>query len=338
MDANAEIISEDSSSAPDAAGDSSVAEISAAATPDSDSATEERTASRDASAHSPGTASSTHPIGDAGSEYVKLGLVPFSAIPEDAPFVKGMATPSRGGLAKWGLVASLACLTLAGATLAYDRAQEWRLLTAKIQETQYLASTVNLLKGRLDALEAGKGREETADLRKVLSEIKAGTSATRDASAALTQLSTRVDHIERDQSARLDKFSDRIDRESSARLTEIASRLDRLERKSAAQAVASASPAPPLPPKPGVGQGRGETAVSNETTGSIEKPRPRLRGYTVEEVRDGYAIVDSRDGPQSVSPGDFIPGAGRVLRIERRGREWAVLTSLGVITSEPAVY
>ncbi len=63
-----------------------------------------------------------------------------------------------------------------------------------------------------------------------------------------------------------------------------------------------------------------------------------LRGYTVDDVQGGMAVVDSRFGPQQVAPGDFIPGAGRVLRIERRGGGWFVLTSRGVIASGPAPY
>ena len=65
-------------------------------------------------------------------------------------------------------------------------------------------------------------------------------------------------------------------------------------------------------------------------------PGPLLRDYSVENVRDGVAVVDSRYGPQEVAPGDLIPGAGRVLRIEKRGGDWFVLTSRGVIASGPA--
>lgn len=60
-----------------------------------------------------------------------------------------------------------------------------------------------------------------------------------------------------------------------------------------------------------------------------------LRDYSVEDVRFGIAVVDSRYGSQQVAPGDTIPGAGRVLRIERRGANWFVVTSLGVIASGP---
>jgi hypothetical protein len=34
-----------------------------------------------------------------------------------------------------------------------------------------------------------------------------------------------------------------------------------------------------------------------------------------------------------VGPGDTLPGAGRVRSIERRNRQWVVVTSNGVIDS-----
>ena len=80
---------------------------------------------------------------------------------------------------------------------------------------------------------------------------------------------------------------------------------------------------------------RADRSAPNETAKS-DNPGPLLRDYSVEDARDGIAVVDSRSGPQEVATGDFIPGAGRVLRIEKRGGDWFVLTSRGVIASSPA--
>jgi hypothetical protein len=49
-------------------------------------------------------------------------------------------------------------------------------------------------------------------------------------------------------------------------------------------------------------------------------------------------MIEGRDGAISVAPGDSIPGLGRVLRIERHGHVWAVVTSLGVIEEGPEPY
>jgi hypothetical protein len=268
-------------------------------------------------------------------------IVPFVTLGEEARTNKPSdraAPPFRRNYIPLGLVAGLGCLALVGIAVEIERSRDAGALTARIEENQTLASAVNTLRTRLDAIEAARGREETTDLRKVLGELKTGAAATRDFGASLTQLSARVDHIEKDQGARLDKLGDRIDHDSSARLADIVARLDKIEKKPAPAVVAVApqpapppKPAPPAPPKPDPG-------VSYETTGSIEKPRPRLHGYALEEVRDGFAIVDTRYGPQSVTAGDFIPGAGRVLRIERQGHDWLVVTTLGVISGDLGPY
>ena len=76
-----------------------------------------------------------------------------------------------------------------------------------------------------------------------------------------------------------------------------------------------------------------------DTTGSIEKPRPLLRGYVVLDARDDIALVGGRYGEREVRQGDFLPGAGRVERIELRGDGWVVMTSEGLIASaEPSRY
>jgi len=183
-------------------------------------------------------------------------------------------------------------------------------------------------------------------------------STTPDLSAALTPLTVRLDQIEHEYGARLDKLGERVDQDSSSRFADIAARLDKLEKKAALPAtpasesadvvarldklekrvaVASASSANPLPlaaPKQSL-VARAEPSAPNETARS-DNPGPLLRDYSVEDARDGIAVVDSRSGPQEVAPGDSIPGAGRVLRIEKRGGDWFVLTSRGVIASGPA--
>ena len=206
--------------------------------------------------------------------------------------------------------------------------------------------------------------------------------AIRD-SAALTQLTVRLDQIEHEYGARLDKLSERVDQDSSSRFADIGARLDKLEKvanlpatpvsesadvvarldklekrvsvaaapvseiaglttrlnklekRAAVAGASSANPLPPAAPKQSSLVARAEPSAPNETARS-DNPGPLLRDYSVEDARDGIAVVDSRSGPQEVAPGDFIPGAGRVLRIEKRGGDWVVLTSRGVIASGPA--
>ena len=73
--------------------------------------------------------------------------------------------------------------------------------------------------------------------------------------------------------------------------------------------------------------------VAMDRTSSIERPRPLLRGYVVLDARDDVALVGGRYGEREVRQGDFLPGAGRVERIELRGEGWVVMTSEGLIAS-----
>ena len=205
----------------------------------------------------------------------------------------------------------------------------------------------------------------------------------RDLSGALTQVTVRLEQIEHEYGARLDKLSERVDQDSSSRFADIGARLDKLEKKAAlpatpasksadvvarldklekrvsvaaapaseiadittrlnklekraaVPAASSANPPPPAAQKQSSLVARAEPSAPNEIARS-DNPGPVLRDYSVEDVRDGIAVVDSRYGPQEVAPGDFIPGAGRVLRIEKRGGDWFVLTSRGVIGSGTA--
>ena len=116
------------------------------------------------------------------------------------------------------------------------------LLAVKVRRNEHLVSTVSNLTERLDAIEGARAREETADVRKLLGEMKLGASATRDVSAAVSQLTARVDHVERDQGARLDKLAERIDHDASSRFADLAARLEKLEKKAASPTVAAVAP------------------------------------------------------------------------------------------------
>ena len=70
-----------------------------------------------------------------------------------------------------------------------------------------------------------------------------------------------------------------------------------------------------------------------EPTGSLPRPRPLLQSYVVLGARDQVALVEGRYGERAVRPGDILPGAGRVERIERQDGEWVVLTDQGLIAA-----
>jgi tetrahydromethanopterin S-methyltransferase subunit G len=257
-----------------------------------------------------------------------------------------------------------------GVSAIYGSPLNWTFPTTKSQAIAGLSSGANVLKADLAAITGQGAREEARP-------------AMRDPSAALTELTVRLDQIEHEYGARLDKLSERVDQDSSSRFADIGARLDNLEKKAALPAppvsesadvvarldklekrvalaaapsseiaglttrlnklekraavagASSANPLPPAAPKQSSLMARADPSAPNESARS-DNPAPLLRDYSVEDVRDGIAVVDSRSGPQEVAPGDFIPGAGRVLRIEKRGGDWFVLTSRGVIANGPA--
>ncbi len=291
------------------------------------------------------------------------------------------------------LGAGLVAFAVLGVSAIYGSPPNWTIPVTKSQAIAGLSSGARMLKAHLEAVMGRSAGEEER-------------SATRAPDAALAQLTERLDQIEHDYGARLDKLGERFDQDSSSRFADIAARLDKLEKKAALPAppasesadvvarldrlekkaalpaspasesadvvarldklekriaaaaapaseiaglttrlnklekrvaVASASSAkpPPAAPRQSRLMARAEPSAPYETA-RPDDPGPVLRDYSVESVRDGVAVVDGRDGPQEVAPGDSVPGAGRVLRIEKQGNDWFVLTSRGVIASGPA--
>ena len=256
------------------------------------------------------------------------------------PYALADRAPPRAGLSKavvWAssVAAGLALIVGVAAATLYDHARETSLLAAKSEETRSLAQTVKTLKDRIDAIEAARSRDESADMRKIAAELKSASAGVRDLSANLGQTNARVDKLDRDHGARLDKLADRFDHETagkfadlSGKVADLSGRLDKVEKRPLV--AAPVAPAPPAKPVPAA------AAVSNETTGSID--RPKLRGYWLVDADEGYAVIDGRDGPQQVAPGDVVPGVGRVQRIERRGHDWVVVTSAGVIAGDQPAF
>ena len=182
---------------------------------------------------------------------------------------------------------------------------------------------------------ASRLAEVAARLDKLEARTASAAVATHDSSQPMAQLAQRVDRMEKDEAARFDKLGDRLDHDASK--AEILARIEKLEAKGVEAKTAEAKPASAASPahitmigKPEIT--KIEPGVSNESTGSVERPRPRLRGYYLAEIHNGFAMIDSPSGEFEVGPGDFVPGGGgRVLRIERQGRAWVVVTTQGQI-------
>jgi hypothetical protein len=219
-------------------------------------------------------------------------------------------------------------VAVAGALFVEDQEQA-KALVERAAETEALAGAVKSLKVRLDAIDTAAPSADLADLRQSIGQIKSTVVTPRELSGALAQLSQRVDKLDRDESSKVDKLAERVDHEASAVTTGLSTRIEKLEQKIAAPPAAPAqvtqAKQPPTRPKFG--------NVSMDTTSSIERPRPLLRGYVVLDARDDIALVGGRYGEREVRQGDILPGAGRVERIELRGDGWVVMTTEGLIAS-----
>ena len=216
-----------------------------------------------------------------------------------------------------------------------DHRSQAGAIAEQVDETQALARTVDALNARLDVIEGARSHDELVELRRSVGEIRSNLSSSHELSAALAQLAQRVEKLDRDGNAKVDKLNERVDRETTAQAAELAARIDRLEKK----VVASAAPVPTPgnPPAPAQKQSAAPPKlgpnVSMETTGSIDRPRPVLRGYIVLGARDDVALIEGRNGERAVRRGDFLPRAGRVEGITRAGGSWVVLTEQGQIVA-----
>ena len=207
--------------------------------------------------------------------------------------------------------------------------EQAKALAEQASENASLAHTIKSLKVRLDAIDSTMSNAGLTDLRQSVGEIRSNLASTREVSGALAQLSQRVDKLDHEASAKVDKLTERVDHEANALTTGLSTRIDKLEQKIAA----------PLPAPSPVAQAKQPPArpkfdnVSMDRTSSIERPKPLLRGYVVLDARDDVALVGGRYGEREVRQGDFLPGAGRVERIELGGDGWVVTTSGGLIAS-----
>jgi tetrahydromethanopterin S-methyltransferase subunit G len=291
---------------------------------------------------------------------------PLAVVPNDGPRQPPAETVKRRGSRLGLLAVCIALLAIVGAGVLYRSQRHGAFVAAKSQTAAGLASaadsTAAPAKANADPTGRGEAAVATGDpsaslatVTERLDRIERETGARLDALgersdptalAKLSDLSARLTALEKkavapatpasdtaDIAARLDRLEKKVAAAATppSQLSDLTTRLDRLEKKvatSVASAASAAKPLPPAAPKSSTTQARTQP----------DAPRRLLQDYSVEAVQGGVAVVDGRYGSQQVGPGDFIPGAGRVLRIERQGGDWYVLTSGGVIAGASALY
>ena len=149
---------------------------------------------------------------------------------------------------------------------------------------------------------ASPNRIELGDLAALKASLE---GAIRNANGQLTKIADRLDHVERAQ----------ID--PAAKIAHIADTVERLDKRGAAAPETT-----------------GAIAPSQPSAAEAKLPERILRGWVVEEVRGGRALVLNRYGGLfDVATGSVLPGIGRIEAIKREDGEWIVVTARGVITS-----
>jgi prefoldin subunit 5 len=161
-----------------------------------------------------------------------------------------------------------------------------------------------------------------------------------DLSAKQAQISERLDRLASDNAARVGKLAEQMDRiektqRDPARLQDFVERLERIEKKT--QLVADKVAAPP------------KVAASADVTqtGSLADAKPAakapeadprktpLDGYVLRDVADGFALIEGKNGRMvEVQAGQMLAPGTRVEAIERRGRQWVVVTAKGFIAEQ----
>jgi len=187
--------------------------------------------------------------------------------------------------------------------------------------TQKMVEDMRALKANVEALRVSVAQSQNAQnlraLEKSVDAMKARLDAAKaETGASIAELAGKVEHMQR---------------EPTAKLQQVVERLDRIERQTAAPPAASAAAAP------------GKAAIPNRTQVAMVEPkldplekqkRPQLiRNWVVRDVYDGVALVENAEGSLEVALGETIPGAGTVKSIERRGGGWVIITNRGLVDS-----
>lgn len=189
-------------------------------------------------------------------------------------------------------------------------------------------------------IEAGRAEtlrlsQDVERLARTASALREASEATRTETKALNgTLAERLGRLEQGLDKRLATLSDTLtqsDREQGARLAGLTLLVD---KKLQAAATTLPKPEAKIEPKPEV---RPESKPEPVQTGSLpDRAKPEtVEGWAVRDVYDGVAILeDRRRRLVEVGAGDAVPGVGRVEAIERRGRNWVVVTRQGLITPQ----
>ncbi|MCI0467786.1 MAG: hypothetical protein L0Y57_12395 [Beijerinckiaceae bacterium] len=236
--------------------------------------------------------------------HVALGICLFGLAWAAGSYFSGAQGPQRGGNSSPAEIAA-----------KQEKAERSELL-----------HSVHSMAGDVRALQAG------------LASLRAEQSQNERKFHGLEGVSIRLDAVKAETGAAMAGLTgktERLQREQEAKLAQILERLDRLERKLTSSSAPVSSGIGPA--SAGTTQKNAQAAIETaklppDPSEGQRKPR-LITNWVVRDVYGGIALLESPRGAIEVAPGEFVPGAGRVKSIERRGPGWIVITSQGLVDS-----
>ncbi len=180
------------------------------------------------------------------------------------------------------------------------------------------------------------------------------TQLERTLTTKLVSLGERIEQAEREQAGRVAALSSRAAAKAEAAKADVAksdvakadpaqtgSIAEPKDMKDAKAAEAKAAEARAVEAKAAEAKraelaraeaAKAEAAKVEAAKAAAQAKPPVLEQFALRDIFEGAAIIENRGRRLfQVTPGDTLPGAGRVEAIERRGRTWVVVTRQGVV-------
>jgi septal ring factor EnvC (AmiA/AmiB activator) len=234
----------------------------------------------------------------------------------------------------------------AAAALVFALGAGYGLGTAGQSREVASAKTVQMLEKTARDLRDANGQvgqlaAELKSMKAVVDGIRGEREKSRsDILAKQAQLSDRLERAGQENATRVGRLAEQLDRiekaQREAHRQAAAERAGKGEKtadkgeKAEKPEKVAAAPVPPAKPNLDVAH-----TGSLGDAKAVEKLDPRktpLDGYIVRDYDEGFALIETRSGRYiDVAVGYTLPGVGRVEAIERRGRQWVVITPKGYI-------
>lgn len=239
-----------------------------------------------------------------------------------------------------------ACLALGallgGGVIAMSR-------SSALSSDAVAALSTTLDAGRTETARLGS---DIAQLHQVLADLRASTdTARKEASTRSSALGERLAQLDKNLTAKTAALGERleqVEREQSARIASLASQVERRAatvvkpEPTQTGSLAETRGVEPKVTEPKITDTKiTEAKLSDAKPADVKKASvsdkpPVIDAWAVREVYDGMAILENRRHRLlEIGPGEILPGFGRVEGVERRGRDWVVVTRQGLVTPQP---